>query len=379
MTDEILIRFLKGNANCDEIHFINKWLQDNPQNIDYLKQLHDSLLLIDIWAGTPDKETSQYINQIFERTIHRKNKKRIITACIQVLSVAAVIILIVLFNAGRNHSAEELFPSLEKYRNEYRNSGTLLLSDGQKIRLDLFENEIILSKDTLWVNRHMYVNHEFNTKKNLICARQGSLTKVRLNEGTEVYLNSGSVFEFPQLFANSERDVFLDGEAYLSVSKQEGKSFIVNTDTKQVQVLGTCFNVRAYSSNDVFSTVLVEGSVAISSDKERTLITPKQMYVYYKGRKEGEVANIDPALYTSWKNKEIRFQQQSLKEVVNRIAVFYGYDIDIDNPALNNYELTGTLSLKPEIHKTLNILLLTLPHSDNLKMEEAGIKRLIIK
>ena len=41
MTDEILIRFLKGNANRDEIYLINKWLQDNPQNIDYLKQLHE--------------------------------------------------------------------------------------------------------------------------------------------------------------------------------------------------------------------------------------------------------------------------------------------------------------------------------------------------
>ena len=61
MTDEILIRFLKGNANRDEIYLINKWLQDNPQNIDYLKQLHDSLLLIDVWAGKSSQEDQKYI------------------------------------------------------------------------------------------------------------------------------------------------------------------------------------------------------------------------------------------------------------------------------------------------------------------------------
>lgn len=75
MTDEILIRFLKGNANCDEIHLINKWLQDNPQNIDYLKQLHDSLLLIDVWAGKSSQEDQKYINQILKRTIKNKSKK----------------------------------------------------------------------------------------------------------------------------------------------------------------------------------------------------------------------------------------------------------------------------------------------------------------
>lgn len=381
MTDEILIRFLKGNANCDEIHLINKWLQDNPQNIDYLKQLHDSLLLIDVWAGKSSQEDQKYINQILKRTIKNKSKRYTLISYLGALSaVAAIIILVILFSVNYNQNTESiLLTSQEKYRNEYRNSGTLLLSDGQKIPLDQFENEIILSKDTLWVNHHTYINSESNIRNNLICTQQGSLTKMRLNDGTEIHLNSGSVFEFPQLFTKSERNVFLDGEAYLSVSKQNGNQFVVNTSTKKVQVLGTCFNVRAYSTKKTFSTVLVEGSVAISSDKERTLIKPEQMYVYYKDRKEGEIMNIDPTQYISWKDKEIRFQQQPIKEIIGHIAEFYGYEIDIDNPVLNNYELTVTLSLKSQIHNTLNILFLTLPHSEKLMIKEVENRKLIVK
>ena len=381
MTDEILIRFLKGNANCDEIHLINKWLQDNPQNIDYLKQLHDSLLLIDVWAGKSSQEDQKYINQILKRTIKNKSKRYTLISYLGALSaVAAIIILVILFSVNYNQNTESiLLTSQEKYRNEYRNSGTLLLSDGQKIPLDQFENEIILSKDTLWVNHHTYINSESNIRNNLICTQQGSLTKMRLNDGTEIHLNSGSVFEFPQLFTKSERNVFLDGEAYLSVSKQNGNQFVVNTSTKKVLVLGTCFNVRAYSTKKTFSTVLVEGSVAISSDKERTLIKPEQMYVYYKDRKEGEIMNIDPTQYISWKDKEIRFQQQPIKEIIGHIAEFYGYEIDIDNPVLNNYELTGTLSLKSQIHNTLNILFLTLPHSEKLMIKEVENRKLIVK
>ena len=381
MTDEILIRFLKGNANCDEIHLINKWLQDNPQNIDYLKQLHDSLLLIDVWAGKSSQEDQKYINQILKRTIKNKSKRYTLISYLGALSaVAAIIILVILLSVNYNQNTESiLLTSQEKYRNEYRNSGTLLLSDGQKIPLDQFENEIILSKDTLWVNHHTYINSESNIRNNLICTQQGSLTKMRLNDGTEIHLNSGSVFEFPQLFTKSERNVFLDGEAYLSVSKQNGNQFVVNTSTKKVQVLGTCFNVRAYSTKKTFSTVLVEGSVAISSDKERTLIKPEQMYVYYKDRKEGEIMNIDPTQYISWKDKEIRFQQQPIKEIIGHIAEFYGYEIDIDNPVLNNYELTGTLSLKSQIHNTLNILFLTLPHSEKLMIKEVENRKLIVK
>ena len=381
MTDEILIRFLKGNANCDEIHLINKWLQDNPQNIDYLKQLHDSLLLIDVWAGKSSQEDQKYINQILKRTIKNKSKRYTLISYLGALSaVAAIIILVILFSVNYNQNTESiLLTSQEKYRNEYRNSGTLLLSDGQKIPLDQFENEIILSKDTLWVNHHTYINSESNIRNNLICTQQGSLTKMRLNDGTEIHLNSGSVFEFPQLFTKSERNVFLDGEAYLSFRKQNGNQFVLNTSTKKVQVLGTCFNVRAYSTKKTFSTVLVEGSVAISSDKERTLIKPEQMYVYYKDRKEGEIMNIDPTQYISWKDKEIRFQQQPIKEIIGHIAEFYGYEIDIDNPVLNNYELTGTLSLKSQIHNTLNILFLTLPHSEKLMIKEVENRKLIVK
>ena len=210
MTDEILIRFLKGNANCDEIHLINKWLQDNPQNIDYLKQLHDSLLLIDVWAGKSSQEDQKYINQILKRTIKNKSKRYTLISYLGALSaVAAIIILVILFSVNYNQNTESiLLTSQEKYRNEYRNSGTLLLSDGQKIPLDQFENEIILSKDTLWVNHHTYINSESNIRNNLICTQQGSLTKMRLNDGTEIHLNSGSVFEFPQLFTKSERNVF---------------------------------------------------------------------------------------------------------------------------------------------------------------------------
>lgn len=381
MTDEIIIRFLKGNANRDEIHQINKWLQDNPQNIDYLKQLHNSVLLIDIWANTPDKEEQKYIDRILEKTIKPKSNKQTFRTYLGALAAiaATVAILIVLFNANQNHNTENILFSQEKLWNEYRNSGILLLADGQRIQLDQFENEVILSKDTLWVNHSMYVNKKLNAGKNLICTRQGSLTKIQFNEGTEVYLNTGSILEFPQAFTKSERDVFLDGEAYLSVSKQDGKPFIVNTGTKTVQVLGTCFNVQAYSAKDVFSTVLVEGSVAVSSGKERTLISPEQMYVYYKERKEGKVVNIDPTPYISWKNKEIRFQQQPLKDVAKRITHFYGYDIDFDNPVLSNYELTGTLSLKPDVYKTLNILFSTLPHGDSLTIKDVGMEKLIVK
>lgn len=339
------------------------------------------LLLIDVWAGKSSQEDQKYINQILKRTIKNKSKKYTLISYLGALSaVAAIIILVILFSVNYNQNTESiLLTSQEKYRNEYRNSGTLLLSDGQKIPLDQFENEIILSKDTLWVNHHTYINSESNIRNNLICTQQGSLTKIRLNDGTEIHLNSGSVFEFPQLFTKSERNVFLDGEAYLSVSKQNGNQFVVNTSTKKVQVLGTCFNVRAYSTKKTFSTVLVEGSVAISSDKERTLIKPEQMYVYYKDRKEGEIMNIDPTQYISWKDKEIRFQQQPIKEIIGHIAEFYGYEIDIDNPVLNNYELTGTLSLKSQIHNTLNILFLTLPYSEKLMIKEVENRKLIVK
>ena len=88
---------------------------------------------------------------------------------------------------------------------------------------------------------------------------------VRLPDGSSVMLNHYSSLSYPEKFQSDKREVELNGEAYFEVSKDPKHPFIVQTETIDVQVLGTHFNVDAYHDNLDVKTTLLSGSVAVSN------------------------------------------------------------------------------------------------------------------
>ena len=75
-----------------------------------------------------------------------------------------------------------------------------------------------------------------------------------LSDGTQVTLNSSSVFRYPVAF-KGDRCVELIGEAYFDVT-HDGTSFVVKVDNKEVEVLGTSFNVSGYSKKSMITTLV---------------------------------------------------------------------------------------------------------------------------
>src|SRR5690606_30518516 len=104
---------------------------------------------------------------------------------------------------------------------------------------------------------------------NTISIPRGGHYKLSLPDGTNVHLNSESSLTYPTRFTGDKREVQLEGEAFFEVEKrenQEGKniSFIIQTLTQKVEVLGTVFNINAYNGNPV-KTTLTEGKVRVTS------------------------------------------------------------------------------------------------------------------
>ena len=99
---------------------------------------------------------------------------------------------------------------------------------------------------------------------------------VRLPDGSSVMLNHYSSLSYPEKFQSDKREVELNGEAYFEVSKDPKHPFIVQTETIDVQVLGTHFNVDAYHDNLDVKTTLLSGSVAVSnkSNSVRMILKP---------------------------------------------------------------------------------------------------------
>jgi len=179
---------------------------------------------------------------------------------------------------------------------------------------------------------------------NTIETPRGGQYQIILPDGTKVWLNAASSLKYPASFASlKERRVELKGEAYFEVVKAAGLSpsgggrgripFIVNTDKQEVEVLGTHFNVNAYTDEAAVKTALLEGSVKVyvpgtPSPLERAGVRLKpgqQSALTTNGIK---VENIDTELAVAWKNNQFIFESDDIQYIMRMIARWYNVEVE---------------------------------------------------
>lgn len=163
-----------------------------------------------------------------------------------------------------------------------------------------------------------------------------------LSDGTKVYLNSASKLRFPFYFSGNKREVFIEGEAYLEVAKDAGKSFVVHTPLTDIQVLGTRFNVNTYRDNTV-RTSLLEGSVALrAAGRDSVRLVPGQEAVYLNGK--GFTADkFDESELLSWRDGVFYFQNEQLQELSAIITRWYGVEVTFERKSTAQYAVSGML------------------------------------
>lgn len=156
--------------------------------------------------------------------------------------------------------------------------------------------------------------------------------KLELKDGTVVWLNSSSTLSFPEEFAKEERKVELDGEAYFEVAKDADRPFRISVKGATIEVLGTSFNVNAYT--DEVNTSLVEGSVRIISDDIVKYLIPGEGAVIKDN--DIKIGLTDLPKNTAWQRDEFYFDGSNLQDIIEQLARWYNVDF------VNSEVLTGT-------------------------------------
>src|SRR5690625_7747302 len=85
--------------------------------------------------------------------------------------------------------------------------------------------------------------------------------QIRLSDGTSIRFNSNTELIVSGNFADSSREVWLDGEGYFEVAHHPQNPFTIHTDIAEVEVLGTSFNVRCDVDRDRAEVTVGEGQV----------------------------------------------------------------------------------------------------------------------
>lgn len=144
-----------------------------------------------------------------------------------------------------------------------------------------------------------------------------------LQDGSRVWLNSGSTMEYPSIFSKDCRSVKLSGEAFFDVTTDKERPFIIETFTCNVEVLGTKFNIKADAVDSEFSTALLEGSIRLIENSSGSLMTlePGEKAELIQGRlKRSRITNPDEYL---WTDGIISLQCSSFSELLNRLEKAY--------------------------------------------------------
>ena len=201
---------------------------------------------------------------------------------------------------------------------------------------------------------------------------------VPLSDGSRVWLNSNSSITYRESFSKSERNIQLAGEAYFEVSHDSLHPFKVQTQNIQIKVLGTSFNVRAYSSEKNTETTLVEGKVVIQNKQGNSLATlaPGQMGEYDKSSQYLAVKTVDPNGFTSWRHGLIVFTNTTLDDITAKLSELYQVHVTINGPGTEHTSYNFSFRKGQSIDKVLEMLSFIAPIKYNVQGKEISITAL---
>jgi len=242
----------------------------------------------------------------------------------------------------------------------------LVLADGRKVVLDSAGNGVIASnggKDI--IKEDGQISYQGQSKEvvyNTLVTSKGKVMKLPLADGSMVWLNAESSIHFPTEFPGNERVVEITGEVSFEVARNAKKPFrvVIKTPTGQkaeVAVLGTHFNVNAYSEEATIQTTLIEGKVKISeltNNTTRILLPGQQAAIDVTGdMKVLDNVNLDAVV--AWKNNDFFFKNNDIKTIMRQLARWYDITVSYQSD-LPGRSFSGQISRKRSLSDVLELL-----------------------
>jgi ferric-dicitrate binding protein FerR (iron transport regulator) len=179
-----------------------------------------------------------------------------------------------------------------------------------------------------------------------------------LSDGTKAFMNHTSTLRYARNFEGGERAVYLEGEAFFDVTKDDKHPFVVYTQQTRTQVLGTSFDVKAYAAQPAEVSVL-SGKVAVSGKEENAqlILTQGKKVVFRKNKQleEDAIANQD---FIAWKENILDFNDELIGNVTKKLEAYYDVKIVVeDNVA--GYHIKSHFSSGESLEQVLNTIALT--------------------
>jgi ferric-dicitrate binding protein FerR (iron transport regulator) len=264
-------------------------------------------------------------------------------------------------NNGRRIEGELVSPTSAMAIKAASNGAVLTLADGSNIVLDTLGNRLVAAQNgaKVLLKNGQLVYDPTETSAvgvvyNTITTAKGRQFNIVLPDGTRVYLNAASSVRYPTAFTGKERRVEVSGEAYFEVAKNVDLPFRVSIDRgAEVEVLGTSFNLNAYQDESSIDATLVDGSIRVVKDEEKTVLKPGEQARIAENIRV--IKNVDVGKAVAWKNGIFNFEGVGLREMMRQLERWYDIEVTYGEN-VKDVKFFGKISRKVDLATVLEAL-----------------------
>ncbi|MBC5634604.1 FecR family protein [Parabacteroides hominis] len=292
MDKKLLQKYVEGSITAEEVETVVDWLDADEKHVKEFMTLHKLYDISILNQSTQGRKKEKVARTVFRRIV------------IELLKVAAIALI--------------LF------------SGNFLLQKDDQM-------ESLPSFQTLYVPA-------------------GQRAELILPDSTKVWLNANSKLVYPSSFKEGIRQVELDGEAYFDVRHNGDNPFVVRTKSMNVTVLGTEFNVSAYSGIEEFNIALLRGSVELNSPdlSRKYRMTAGEQVLYRDGKYvSDQIGSMD---YFKWKEGLLSFNNQPIHVIIEKLRLYYDIRIEVADLPFLKERYSGKFRVKDGIEQVLKVL-----------------------
>ncbi|MFB9079295.1 FecR family protein [Flavobacterium procerum] len=359
MDFKLIIKKINDTLSPEEASIFAAWYNESDSNREYFERVKRNYQN-DIEHINLDKAW---------RSVNKKiTPKRSLKPYYKYAVAAAVILFIGIgyFSTTQNSVSNVDTTNEVILANRNENDIVLTLADGSEVVLNNKKNGVVASQENVVITKDEdgQIRYEDRNQSNAgkvqyntLMIPNGRTFQLKLPDGTKVWLNSKSSLKYPVEFLGNKRTVTLEGEAYFEVTKNPHSPFTVSTNSGNVTVLGTHFNVNAYTEDQNFQTTLVEGKVEVSEagkENDAVVLNPGQQAVARKSSLK--IKEVDPAVYTSWKDGKFYFENENLKDILTKMARWYDFNVKFEQKSLEQIKFTGIVLKEEPLDNLLNII-----------------------
>ena len=350
----LIAGFITHTLTIEEEEELDTWIIADEKNMQLFEDMTEEKQVAEFLQWLSTRDTEARLEAVKKRIEAEKNGK--VVSLWRYAAAACIILMVgwglyILFYKVKEKQEEEL----ALITNDIQPGSAqaiLRLPNGSIVSLDA--NDTIINNQVR-IKDGEVINDGSNadTAHHLISIPRKGFYKVVLPDGSRAWLNSESSISYPGSFGSQERRVVVTGETYFEVAKDPAHPFIVSVNNIDVRALGTEFNIKAYSNEDVLKVTLIEGAVKVTGNAKEEVLSPRQQLQV--GSDQWHKQNVnETASVTSWVKNEFRFSDATIEEITKELERWYDVKVEIKEKI--GYHFHARLSRNLPISEILKLL-----------------------